>query len=56
MKSSIDHHPMAKLLDNYCETVMEAYRLAGFDKKEAKKMYAKAGLIALKINALRFSN
>ena len=56
MKSTMNHDPLVILIDTYYEMVLEAYRLRGIDKKESKKIYAKAGLIALKINALRFIN
>ena len=56
MKGIIKDDPLIYLVEEYYEEVRKAYRLSGTNRRLAKKSIAKAGLLALKIQALRFRN
>ncbi len=56
MKGTVKDDPLLSLVDKYYEEVRKAYRMSGIDRELAKKSIARAGLLALKIQALRFRN
>jgi|GEM_PF-6675205 len=56
MKRTIKNDLLLSLVGEYYQLVKETYRFRGVNRELARKSYNKAGLLALKIQALRFRN
>ena len=56
MKRTMKNDPLLPLVGEYYRLVKEAYRSQGVDHEVAQKIYNKAALLALEIQALRFRN